>query len=277
MKLNMDMLNFKPKLKEDLITYSRKEKNGFYTIRFNSPLMGNEIVLNNTFINIMNAFNGKNSIQDIICSFMSMYKDAVEDTLSKDICEVLKFLTNIQGITWLGTNPFISSFEKDINEYYKIKLANYTDIDTIMNFINTSQTDFNKANYISYVNPFEGKKIMCKNNILVNLTIGQNFIVEKNGQVVGNFSFQFSSSKINCMQYFVFNKEISDISKCINYAISIIQKNKFSKAKCFRTYLLNQTDFLLKDKLKETGFTKTMLLKNELGSGIDVQELNYYV
>lgn len=280
MSLNADMLGFKPNLKKDLITYSRKEKNGFYTIRFDTPFITNEVVLNNTFVKIMTAINGQNSIEDIIHYLMEIYKDVVEDTVIKDVCKVLKMLFNIQGITWVGKNPFLNRFTKNIDKDCKIYLANYTDIEKIIDLINLSKinSDNHSERYITYLNPFYGKDSIDKDKILVNFGYNQSlFIIEKNNQIVGSFSFGFISAQINCLQYLIFNKEIEYISEYLSYAISLIQENKFDKTKCFRAYLLNEDNFLLKEKLNKIGFNKTLILENELGKGIDVQEINYYI
>lgn len=279
MSLNADMLEFKPKLKKNLITYCREEKKGFYTIRFDSPFIGSEVVLNDTFVKIINALNGENSIKNIIHYLMKTYKDAVEDNVKKDVSEVLNMLFNAQGITWAGENPFINKFTKNIDKDCKVYLANYTDIEKISKLINVSKINSHNENekYITYINPFNGKESINKDSILINMGSALNFIVEKNDEIVGSFSFGFSSAKINCLQYFIFDKVVGHISEYLNYAISIIQKDKFNNAKCFRAYLLNEDNFLLKEKLNEIGFTKTITLENELGKGTDVQEFNYYV
>lgn len=280
MMLSEDMLNFRPKLKENFILYSREELDGFYTIRFDCPFITSEVLLNNSFVKIFYAFNGENSIRDIIDYIVGEYKGAVKEIVSKDVEHVLQLLMQMQGILWEGENPFIKSFTKEIDSGYKIYLANYSDIDKIDKLLKISdeKSDDPDSKYIRYFNPLIGGEAASRENVMAGFAGEQySFIVEKDKEIAGFFSFEHSTSTVNCLKLFILDENAGATAKYLKYAISLIPKNKLDKTKCFRAFLLNENSGPLLEGLKQAGFEKSLLLENELGRGIHIKELNYFI
>lgn len=279
-ELDKEMLEFKPELKVGFIKYFRYEENGHYIVIFNSDNLVEQLV-NESFIIIMEQFNGKNSINDVIQFIMNRYTGLTIDLVTKDVVFVVQKIIGMQGFKPNVKNPFLKDISIKIDEEYTMYLANYTHLGKIISIAHKAkffESDKNKQ-FIGYINPFIDIDMTSPVELVQNAMNKKDclFIIEKNGITVGTILFNNISNTVTNLEYCIFDKDITIISICFNYAITTMSKMSSGNIKCFRTYFLPNNNNLLKSCLKEIGFTKTIVLKDELGKSADVEEFSCYV
>lgn len=274
MNFSKEVLNFKPKITEDFISYSRDERNGTFSFRFKNSISG-EVLLNHTFEKVISKFNGENSISDVIKYIMEMYKDAPEDLVSKDVIDIVNKLIQWQGISWVGKNPFLNNKTYEIEKDTIICLSNYSEVENINDLVRDMKC--NKDNYLVYANSLLADKDFNEETIFEALLGKQAiFNIKRNDKLCGAIIFENDGVSINILKFAIFNKEINDISKYINYAMSEVAKIPKMNTKCFRAHLIEDNDSVIKEALKKLDFNRIIILKDELGKGIDVEELSYF-
>lgn len=281
MNLDKEMLEFKPELKLGFITYCRNEQNGYYVVRFNSNTIAEQL-LNESFVVIIEQFNGKNSINDIIQYIMNKYTGLTIKLVTKDIVDVVQKVIDLQGFKPTVKNPFINDISIKIDEEYTIRLVNYTNSGKIIGIGHKSKVfeSVKNEHFISYINPFIDKEMTSLSELVQDAMDRKDFsfIIDKSGLIVGSILFKNVSDTVTELEYYVFDKDVTVISNCFNYAITTILKISSRNIKCFRaSFLSDNNNNLIKSCLKEIGFTKTIVLKDELGKSVDVEEFNCYV
>lgn len=274
MDISDEMLDYKPYLPKDSIIYLRKEKNSTYTIRFISSKLEQNV--NEAFISLINLFDGNNSVKSIIEKLRKKYSNISIDVFKSDIINVIIFLSELQLLIENGENPFLSRFKIQITDIQKLYLANYTDFFKIKEFFESTP---NKSNYIEYYNPLKiGKnysEIVLINNAIKNKEYL--FILEENEDIKLIINLKRERESLVSLEYMKIEKNLKNVDKIINYVlISILKIDKYN-LRVFRANFFKDDNKNLVAILKDVGFGKAFLLKDELGNSIDIEEYNYYI
>lgn len=264
MDLLEDILRFKPKIKTDFIYYRRDEKFGFSSIRFNG-ISGGELLLNKSYIDILDLLNGNNSINDIIEALCKKYKSAKREIVKNDVINVINKLLAMRGLEWKGINPFIKDYKNKYNDF-DIYLSNYSENDKIINFLKSTIL---KENAFKYIDP-----LICNEDIFDLNFINNNYIINisKNNSLIGSVAFKNNTKLGKEISYIIIDCFKDNIDKFILEAIKVINNvNEFTN-KWISIDLINNTNFELVKIIENIGFKSKFIMKNELGYGIDLNE-----
>lgn len=274
MSLSEEILTFKPMIREGFITYFRDEGNGNFSYRFKNSLSG-EVLLNITFKEIIGQLDGKTSVGSIINHIVSLYKDAPKDLVSRDVLHILKKLIEWQGIEWKGENPLLNNKKIEIADGITLSIMNYLDQGEIHNFIKSVNDD--KEKYFTYFNTVL-LGLEFNEHLIVKAQMGKQvcFGVKRNDKLIGLIIFENDRNIITRIKFAAFSKEIRDVEKCIKTAMSEMAQIYSIKTKCFKVHIREKEDSTIRNCFKKLEFNKAIFLKNELGQGIDVEELSCF-
>lgn len=277
MKLSNEMLEYKPYLLENSILYLRKEKNSTYTIRFVSNKL--EQIVNESFISLLNFFDGNNSVRNIIEIFSKSYPNVPQKVFEDDISNVIITLSDLQLLRSDEENPFLPKLKVQINEFQELYLANYTDFSEIKLFLEHTKNKENKFNYMEYYNPLRIETEYDSANLIANAIRNKEyiFILKENNEIKSILNFNQEKSILVSLEYMKIEKKLKNIGEIINFALTTILKITKDDLNIFRINLLKSENRELVSILKDIGFEQLCLLKNELGNSIDIEEYNYYV
>ena len=215
---------------------------------------------------IMKCLNGNISIGDIINYISNLYSNVDYELVKRDVIDVLYKLTKVEGIEWNGENPFMASFLGKIDNRYSIVLSTYKERSNIVNYIKNNQ---DKNNYYNpYINYFDFEQ-----EILLDSTY--TFIISnENSKISGVLFFKKISNTIINLTACIFNKEIVNVYKYINYAINTISKINNNNVRYYRVYTTDIDSNFINEELSKLEFEETITLKNELGKDINIIEWN---
>lgn len=277
LKLSNEMLEYKPYLLENSILYLRKEKNSTYTIRFVSNKL--EQIVNESFISLLNFFDGNNSVRNIIEIFSKSYPNVPQKVFEDDISNVIITLSDLQLLRSDEENPFLPKLKVQINEFQELYLANYTDFSEIKLFLEHTKNKENKFNYMEYYNPLRIETEYDSANLIANAIRNKEyiFILKENNEIKSILNFNQEKSILVSLEYMKIEKKLKNIGEIINFALTTILKITKDDLNIFRINLLKSENRELVSILKDIGFEQLCLLKNELGNSIDIEEYNYYV
>lgn len=269
MEINKTLL-LKPELMRDLIIYTREEKKGYYTFRFNTPALENETLLNSVCTTIISMCDGSNTIYEILCFLKSKYNVA-EDILLKDLMKTLEQFTYFQLISWKEENPFEKTYTKELNNNYLIKTIGYEQIYSCTEYIR----EISDKN--TYINPYLNESSILDPTLLKtgHLTKAQFIFGLFNKDNLEGILICANNAKtsVNTIIYFSTLKNVTSqirkdfFEEALEMTISL-SKKKITK---FRLFTNNERD----EKMMFPKFNKDYILKNELSFGKDIIEYNY--
>lgn len=267
-----NIMQLKPELLKDLIIYTRKEKKGYHTFRFNTPALENETLLNSVCTNILNLCNGINTIQEIVEILVESYNMSHEKIL-KDLLKTLEQFTYFQLISWKGNNPFEPKIVKQINNKYIIKRIDFEQIQDCVNFIR--ENDKNK----SYINPYLNDNSLLDRTLLKtgHLTSSQFLFGLFDDDTLQGVLICANNAKtsVNTIIYYsVSNNITKETKKCFfDTALEITTSMSKQKITKFRLFFKERTDLTF----TSLPFCEEYVLKNELGFNEDLLEYNYNI
>ena len=160
----------------------------------------------------------------------------------------------------------MASFLGKIDNRYSIVLSTYKERSNIVNYIKNNQ---DKNNYYNpYINYFDFEQ-----EILLDSTY--TFIISnENSKISGVLFFKKISNTIINLTACIFNKEIVNVYKYINYAINTISKINNNNVRYYRVYTTDIDSNFINEELSKLEFEETITLKNELGKDINIIEWN---
>lgn len=277
----VNFLDFKPNFLKNLIAYSREENNGFVSFRFTTPMLGNETMLNRTCVEIIKLCNGENSVKNIVDHFVTQY-EAPREVVLNDVVSIIQKFLELQLLTWEGDNPFIDKVKFELGDGYKAYLADYKDVNNIVNYLNkVNIMDEGKANSCyRYINPYVDVVNLVNRETLKSgfLTKAQFiFVLEKEDKVSGIF-FGMNNMKLNVNTIITVlidgNENIKD--RFLDYVFSVLPQISNELITKFRAYLLDNNS-IENTLFKEELFIKGVTLEDELGYNLNVVEYNYCI
>lgn len=206
LKLSNEMLEYKPYLLENSILYLRKEKNSTYTIRFVSNKL--EQIVNESFISLLNFFDGNNSVRNIIEIFSKSYPNVPKKVFEDDISNVIITLSDLQLLRSDEENPFLPKLKVQINEFQELYLANYTDFSEIKLFLEHTKNKENKFNYMEYYNPLRIETEYDSANLIANAIRNKEyiFILKENNEIKSILNFNQEKSILVSLEYMKIEK-----------------------------------------------------------------------
>ncbi|MGG7178449.1 PqqD family protein [Clostridium paraputrificum] len=281
MNSEVNILNFKPQFLTNRVAYSREENDGYFSFRFITPALTNETILNSSCVEIIKMLDGETSLKDIVDYLIKKYKIS-NDIASKDVAAIVKNFLELQLVTWEGVNPFIDKVRFELGDGYSSYLADYTDVNKIINYFKKSNV--NKENRenskYEYVNPYVDVVNLVNEETLKSgfLTKSQFiFLLEKDGEIRGVF-FGMNNMKlsVNTIISVIVDPNINIEQSFLEYVFSILPQIYDKPLKKFRIYLLDN-EKIENTMFNEELFIKEVTLEDELGYNLNLVEYNYHI
>lgn len=266
---NNDILNMKPTLIKEKNIYSREENGGYFSYRFNTPALENEIIINSVCNIIINMCNGINSVDDIV-NFIANKYNVDKEKIFNDVLRTLNQFTTFQLINW-DSNPFKKQIKQELSDNYFINLIDFTRINKCIDFFKHNTTKFD------YINPYLDDRFIYDSNLLHTgeLTKSQYiYTLEENNNLKGVLICAINSkSAVNTVLAIAFNEDVDlGIKKLFfDTAIKITTTISEKRITKYRIILI-EGEVLPKTSLP---FIKEIILNDELGFGINLEEYNY--
>lgn len=269
MLTNNDILNMKPTLIKEKIIYCREEKGGYFSYRFNTPALENEIIVNSVCVTIINMCNGINSVNDIVNYIVNKYNVDREKIL-KDVLHTLNQFTVFQLIKW-DNNPFKRKIKQKISNNYSINLIDFIRINECIDFFKLDTTQFD------YINPYLDDRFIYDSNLLNTgeLTKSQYiYTLEEENKLLGVLICAINpKSTVTSVLAVAFDSNVDSNIKKIFFDTAIETTTTISEKRItkYRVYLIEGENF----PNTPLPFRKEIVLNDELGFGINLEEYNY--
>lgn len=269
-----DMLSFVPKIKEGYIYYQREEDDSKIRIKtkYNE---GIEQLVNHTFMDVIEMFDGKNSIANIIEHFQLKYPKIKKENFEKDILYIVNNLNKLQALQNFE-NPFISVLSKKISKHDEIFMCSYNLLETLICYFQNSNNNYQ----IKYGNPinFYSKTDILKNRAMSSLeTYNIIFGIKRAGEIKGVIIWSSERSNNIVLDSIVSDDINLDIGKVlIVSAMFCVKILKQGEIKARININPSNDPFNLEYILSEGPFNHVIYKKKELQGDVDVVEYTMY-
>ena len=278
MTLNKEMLDFKPKLQKNFIQYIREDKKNSYTVKLKIN-SNNERIVNKSFLNIVNEFNGENTVEKIIEKICSSFKKVEKEVVSNDVVSTLYNIIEMKGLELVDNNPFINRFKSKINENTEIYIAQYSDVKKISPLINDVYNITKVNQYTIYNNPYiydeeidYFKEIYESNDN--NEVI---FVISNNNLITGLIIYSIYNNNVITLKHAILPNQDTNTYLYFKKTLTATVKAINEKPKCIRVYFEEFDNGYINESLKYMGFEESAYLKNELGKNLNLIEMSYYI
>lgn len=279
-----DVLSKVPIFSKSNLEYYRDEKEGYATIIPKKHPETRETIINPTARFILELCNGNMNVNGIRNYMAQLYGNIPENTLMLDLINTLFNFSRLGVIEWKeGGNPLVFRFEKEIENGFRIVVAQEDDIMEILDFLNKSFTKdtVEEEGFICYINPF--KSITDYNEIALRqqlFAFEEEYFLLKNGGVIEGLmsvvlpaGSKSSSASIGLMFLPVFALP-GLLSFCAEILPSISVKN-LTKIR-FSARLGNSMDEGICTHLTSYGFNDEGISRKEIGT-MDIINLALYI
>ena len=270
-----------PVFDESIILFTREEKKGYLTIVSKKDPSGYKII-NPTTREIIRLCDGSNDIGQIYNILKKRYPDVQPRILKRDLHQTLIILERDHYIKWKNDfNPFVvsqSSFEVRIDVNTRVVRATESDIDIILNFVNACIEKNERQKTNGYINVITSPlvRLGLYKELLLRFRLfnysERFYFLRKNDQSVGILGVydDYPMSYRNFVSILGLKESENlcvDIKHLFKAAITDLKKQS-SKIKC--SLFSTQKHVEIYDMcLREIGFIKEGVLKNEYENGID--------
>lgn len=178
MEFTETVLNFKPKVLENYIVYTRRESSGKYLIKTRYEGISEKVV-NQTFMEYLALFNGNYTIRDII-NIKTREYGIDSETIQRDLLFIINKLVNLQLLAG-EDNPFVIVSSKRINQELVLKNVTYNQVESVKKAFLHNEIECSYTNPYQYTSIFQGLVLMrqgnSKNNIIQKVVNNKNEII----------------------------------------------------------------------------------------------------
>lgn len=242
MQIKSMILNFKPRLNNNYIIFSREERNGYITLKKSNNSNLSEIV-NSSYHDVLTLCDGKNSIDDIIISIMTKYSDAPRHLVEGDVIKTIEKLTIDRAINLKG-NPFIIEEKVKISGDLELKTISTNDFSFMKKFLEPT----NEKKYKVSKNPFYAD--LTVNSLIQNRGFNLNklnFIITisniTDNKLCGFLIWTIRNKNIVELQYFARDSSISNFDKKIlKNGIALVSKALKSNSITYKIFVTQDID-----------------------------------
>lgn len=271
----------KPIYCEENIAFYREENDNYISIKPKKLINVNELVLNHTCKIILQLCNGKNTILDIYEELINLYnaKDnsTLKNTIYKDLVQIIHKFTKLSVIEYKEKEyPFMSQYEKEIKNGYKLSLADEKDIKDILDFIeNYSKNNKYYNNPLVKLDEYTDLGIR---NALYNYS--EEYILIKNdNRINGIITIFYSKYKNNNVGYIGLVMAdlnlLEDVVEYIKLSLKDLMVDRIDKIKYITTEQ-NEFEKILSKSIEEVGFKYEGILGKEI-DGLDQRTYSLFL
>ena len=150
-----DILDFKPKINKEKMSYSREEKDGFRSIAFYSSVNHTPILFSKIDSNTIDLCNGELKIIDIVETIFSSIKGPSWIELINNTVSLIFYLTDLEVINSDSLNPFLTYTTLKLDEEIQILEFCYYQQDKLDYFL--EKVFSNNEYYYYHYNPLLNK------------------------------------------------------------------------------------------------------------------------
>ena len=265
-----DILDFKPKINKEKMSYSREEKDGFRSIAFYSSVNHTPILFSKIDSNTIDLCNGELKIIDIVETIFSSIKGPSWIELINNTVSLIFYLTDLEVINSDSLNPFLTYTTLKLDEEIQILEFCYYQQDKLDYFL--EKVFSNNEYYYYHYNPLLNKYDNNIKNLKKELDKRENkiLIIKKSIEIVG---------------IIVLKKDINENTFILNNLIvleTILEDIKICKLK--EIFSINslrlRINSLREDERISTIFIpnkkESFILKKELNNNTDINETVMY-
>ncbi|PWX29380.1 hypothetical protein CYK93_14720 [Clostridium perfringens] len=268
----------KPKFSDSNFSYKRNENHGYISVHSKKLPFAKEIFINPTAYEILKLCNGKRTPEEISLQIVSLFKGISKEIVDKDLKEVLFQYSKYALINWEeGFNPFMNRYSINLNNDFKLTLADETSLVELKDFLEKDD----KLHNIRYLNTTRNIKEYRDELILRQklFMYSEEFVLlkDKNNRIAGVLSVLIPSNmKSTCSSIGIIDMPKEFVSDSISFIVKIIKEiavKDLSKIK-YQHILDDNENKDFRKIFLENGFISEATLKNEY-KDIDIEILSY--
>lgn len=129
-----------PIFKKENLSYSREEKEGYWTFISKLHPETRELIVNFTGREILELCDGIRSLEEIEAEMVNRYPSVGREQIKNDVCKSIATFSRLGIIEWVNNdNPFLYRYKEPLKDNLWLAIGQEDDIDKIESFVKTSQ------------------------------------------------------------------------------------------------------------------------------------------